>query len=177
MATTLEIINGISQVVSNTYDGALDDKGEPIKIGLRREEGHPIHDSRVMDGFGVKFHGDILCIYYHAEIQLKEVYSGTFEDDTESMINDISKYLKKEYKKVTGDTLTLTSQGDINAIVQNTSKVRVWVQASKEYKIGGMSGTDPVKGESKDSVDAKFKSFLELGGFGSRPKNDTRKKA
>ena len=25
MATTLEIINGISQVLSNTYDGALDE--------------------------------------------------------------------------------------------------------------------------------------------------------
>ena len=39
MATTLEIINGISQVLANTYDGALDESGEPVKIGLRREEG------------------------------------------------------------------------------------------------------------------------------------------
>ena len=39
MATTLEIVNAISQVLSNSYDGALDEKGEPVKIGLRREEG------------------------------------------------------------------------------------------------------------------------------------------
>jgi len=109
-------------------------------------------------------------------VQLKEVYSGTFEEDMESMIAEIAKYLKKEYKKITGNALTLTSQGDIRAIVQNTSKVRMWVQVAKEYQIGGMSDVDAIKGESKDSVDAKFKTFLELGGFGKRPKNDTRKK-
>ena len=51
MATTLEIINGISQVLSKKYDGALDENDEPIKIGLKREEGDPILDSRIMDGF------------------------------------------------------------------------------------------------------------------------------
>ena len=32
---TLDIIRGIAQAAANAYDGALDDKGEPIKIGLR----------------------------------------------------------------------------------------------------------------------------------------------
>ena len=30
MATTLEIVNGISQAMANTHDGALDEKGEPV---------------------------------------------------------------------------------------------------------------------------------------------------
>ena len=30
MATTLEIVRGISQIMANSHDGALDDKGEPI---------------------------------------------------------------------------------------------------------------------------------------------------
>ena len=42
MATTLEILDGISQVLANSYDGAQDDSGESIKIGLRREEGNPL---------------------------------------------------------------------------------------------------------------------------------------
>ena len=58
MATTLEIINGISQVLSNSYDGALDESGEPVKIGLRREEGNPLVDPRVMDGFGAHIFWD-----------------------------------------------------------------------------------------------------------------------
>ena len=72
MATTLEIIRGISQAAANAYDGALDDKGEPISIGLKREEGDPIIDSRIMDGFGVKMHGDILKLSYQYAL-LKDI--------------------------------------------------------------------------------------------------------
>ncbi len=165
MATALEIVNGISQVLANTYDGALDENGEPIKIGLKREEGHPILDSRVMDGFKVKFHGDLLCIHYQSEIKLKDIYSGRLEEDVEAMIDQIAQFLKKEYKKVTGNTLSLTAEDEVKVVASNTSKIRTFVQAHRFYKIGGMEGTDPVKGESADSVDAKFKSFLDQGGF------------
>ena len=84
----MEIVRGISQVVANSYDGALDADGEPIKIGLKREEGHPINDSRVMDGFKVSFYGTQLCIHYHAEVKLSEVYANGFESDLEQMIED-----------------------------------------------------------------------------------------
>ena len=165
MATALEIVNGISQVLANTYDGAHDENGEPIKIGLKREEGHPILDSRVMDGFKVKFYADSLCIHYHSEIKLKDIYSGRLEEEVEAMIDQIAQFLKKEYKKVTGNNLSLTADGEVKVIASNTSKIRVFVQAHRVYKIGGIEGTDPVVGESVDSVDAKFKSFLEQGGW------------
>ena len=176
MPTTLEIIRGISQAAANAYDGALDDKGEPISIGLKREEGHPILDSRVMDGFGCQFHGDILKITYQSEIKLKDVHDKNFESDLEQTIQDIANFLKKEYKKVTGNSLTLSPQEDVVALVQNTSKVRVFVKAFKEYKIGSVGDVDPVKGESEESVDTKFKTFLDKGGWGKTTKNDSRKK-
>ena len=63
MATVLDIIKGISQAAANAYDGAQDAKysldGEERRLGLKREVGDPIVDSRVVDGFGVKFHGNI----------------------------------------------------------------------------------------------------------------------
>ena len=37
MASTLEIINGISQAMSNVHDGAMDEDGNHIEIGLKRE--------------------------------------------------------------------------------------------------------------------------------------------
>ena len=56
MATTIEIVRALSNIVGELgYDGAHHPDGEPVKIGLKREEGHPILDKRVMDGFGVKF--------------------------------------------------------------------------------------------------------------------------
>ena len=174
MATTMEIVRGISQVMANSYDGALDDKGEPIKVGLKREEGHPILDSRVMDGFKVTFHGSQLRISYHAEIKLKDVHAKGFESDLEQMIADIAKFLKKEYKKVTGDALTLKANGEVDAIVQETSRVRSWVQASQMFDIGGIDA-EGVKEPSEDNMEASFKSFLDQGGWGTKAKNDTRK--
>jgi hypothetical protein len=175
MATTMEIVRGISQVMANTHDGALDDKGEPIKVGLKREEGHPIHDSRVMDGFKVSFHGNQLCIHYHSELKLKDVYANGFESDLEQMIADIASFIKKEYKKVTGDALTLKATGDVDAIVQNTSRVRTWVQAKQYFDIGGTDdSTEGINAESEDRLEDSFRKFLDQAGEGRAP-NDTRK--
>ena len=176
MATTMEIVRGISQVMSNSHDGALDDKGEPIKVGLKREEGDPIIDSRVMDGFKVSFYGSQLCIHYHSELKLKDVYAKDFESDLEQMIADIAKFIKKEYKKVTGSALSLKAVGEVDAIVQQTSRVRTWVQAKQYFDIGGLDdSTEGINESSEDSVDAKFKSFLDQGGWGKKEKNDKRK--
>ena len=58
MASVLDIVRGISQAAANAYDGSQDEKysldGEARKIGLKREEGDPIIDSRVVDGFNVR---------------------------------------------------------------------------------------------------------------------------
>ena len=179
-AETLEIIRAISQVAANAYDGSHNEKysadGEAKKIGLKREEGDPILDYRVMDGFGVKFAGNKLVITYQSEVMLKDVYSGNFESEVEQMIENVASYLKKEYRKLTGNSLTLTPDGDVGAIVQNTSRVRTWVQSSKQYVIGNISDASPVGEDLDRKLDKDFRSFLELGGFkGKRPQNDKRK--
>ena len=180
MATTLEIIRGISQAMAYAYDGGhkenYTDDGESHSFGLKREEGDPILDKRVMDGFKVKLHGDKLCIHYHSEVQLKDVHDKNFESDLEKMINDIAKFLKKEYKKATGNTLTLTAQDELEAIVQNTSRVRSWVQAHRWYKIGGIKDVTPVGEASKERLDKSVRDWLSLGKNSPKPKNVTRKK-
>ncbi len=71
-STTLEIIQGLAQAAANSYDGAHDARfsydGEARTAGLRREEGCPIMDPRVMDGFSVKFYGNSMIINYQSEI-------------------------------------------------------------------------------------------------------------
>jgi hypothetical protein len=181
MATTLEIIRGISQAAANAYDGAhmesYSSDGKARTVGLKREQGNPLIDKRVMDGFSVSFYGDKLKINYHSEVQLKEVYGTSFESDTESMIDQVATFLKKEYKAITGDALTLTGQGDADIIVQNTSRVRTWCQACKFYKIGSIDGVEQVKAPSETPADVKYRRFLDNGGFAEkRPPNDTRPK-
>ena len=98
MATTLEIINGISQVLAASYDGAHDESGEPIKVGLRREEGDPLVDHRVMDGFSACTIGNRLHIKYHAEshlaVQHPCSYCGKIFRTSHSLSNHMSRYHK-----------------------------------------------------------------------------------
>ena len=165
MATTIEIVNGISQAMANTHDGALDENGEPLKTGfLRREEEVSIHDRRLIDGFSVSLYGDHLCLKYHSEIRLKEVHGNSFETDMESTLKQCASFLKKQYKSVTGEALSLTSVDEPEILVQNTSRVRSWVQAKQHFKIGGMDdSTEEIKKESEDLLDDAIKNWLAMG--------------
>ena len=165
MASVLDIVRGISSVVANTYDGALDEDGEPIKIGLKREEGDPIIDSRVMDGFKVQFQGPFLKVMYNSEMRIKDVHDrNRFESEIESTINDVVSYIKKEYKKSTGDSLSLTETGEAEILVQNISRLRTWVQANRMYKIGGMPDVIEMQQPSEDRLDDSIKKWLGLNG-------------
>lgn len=168
MATALEIVRGISQVLANTYDGALDENGEPIKIGLKREQEVKITDRRVMDGFGCTISGNRLKISYQSEHPLKEVHQDNkFESDIASMIESIKKFLTKEYKKVTGETLSLTKDGEIDILVQSISRQRTDVCAQQHYKIGGLGSVVGVEevDRNKDpqikDLDSAIKNFMQ----------------
>jgi hypothetical protein len=165
MATTLEIINGISQVIANTYDGALDEAGEPIKIGLRREEGNPLVDHRIMDGFGAHISGDRLHIKYHTEIPLKEVHSSGFEAEMESMVEKIKSFIQKEFKKVTKSSLSFTDPSEVDVLVEYVSRIRCSVKVHKCYKIGGTQVEDRTEVDQERPTDPEFEKMVKLGGL------------
>ena len=175
--SVLDIVQGISQAAANAYDGALNEDGEALKAGLKREEGDPILDRRVIDGFNVSFYGPMMCIKYHSEVQLKEVYAAGFESDIEQQIADIASFLKKEYRKITGNSVALTKEGEAEMRVESTSRVRSWVTAKCHYRIGGMDEVVIVGESSEDRLEADWRTFLDQGGLGTRPKNDTRPKS
>ena len=183
MATVYDIVQGINQAAANAFDGAHDErftrKGEDKKVGLKREKGCPIIDSRVMDGFNVRMHGNRLILSYHTEISLKEFHSNGYENEVEATINDIVKFLKKEYKSITGSALTLTADGETNMHAQSASRVKTWVQATKTFKIGGMGETEEVGVPSEDRLDNSIKKWLAIGKDkypgAKKPKNVTAK--
>ena len=184
MATVYDIIKGINQAAANAYDGSHDERyssdGESRSAGLKREDGDAVIDARVMDGFKVRFHGDKLVVLYHSELPIKEVHNSNIQNEVESMFSSIVKYLKKEYKSVTGNSLTLSSEGDAQILLQNMSRIRTWVQANKTYKIGGLTGVDPVgAGTPKDRLDKAIEDWLSIGKDkypgAKKPSNITRK--
>tara|TARA_R110000824_G_scaffold221661_1_gene408848 strand:+ start:112 stop:654 length:543 start_codon:yes stop_codon:yes gene_type:complete len=173
----VDIVKGISQAAGKSYDGATDEEGVALKIGLKREEGNPNLDKRRIDGFGVKVSGSTLIVSYHSDILLKDVYSQKLENELEKTMSDIVRYLKKEYKKITGNTLSLKEKGEVDARVETTSRVRVFVTARKLYKISSMDGVEDVSDPSEQKLEKAFASFLAQGGEGKKAQNDKRPKA
>tara|TARA_B100000212_G_C27342001_1_gene519618 strand:+ start:507 stop:1061 length:555 start_codon:yes stop_codon:yes gene_type:complete len=180
MATVYEIIQGLSQAAANAYDGAHDQDGEPILAGLQREEGDPILDKRVMDGFNVKFSGNMMCLSYMSEVTIKEVYAGGFETRMEEQLAEIVKFLKKEYRKIRGESISLTANGEVDVRVENSTRVRSWVTAKMHYKIGGLNEDMEVAAAQDTKPEDSFRKFIDQGGWdgsgGKRPQNDTRPK-
>jgi len=167
MATVYEIIQGLSQAAANAYDGALGEDMSPTPTGvLRREEGDALIDHRVMDGFNVKFIGNMMCLSYQSEVQLKEVYAQGFEAEIDQRLTDIAGWLKKEYKKITGNSVSLTEEGEVDVMVQNSSRVRSWVQAKKHYKVGGLEADSNVDNSAEAStLEEGWRSFMTNGGW------------
>ena len=177
--TVYDIIAGIGQAAANASDGAHDGRfrvdGKDSLIGLKREEGCSINDSRVMDGFKVRISGPKLIISYQSEMPIKAIHNTKLGNEIETTYNDIVKFLKKEYKSITKNTLTLTAQGPSDILLQNMSRVRTWVQCQKVYIIGGLKDVTSVGEPSKDRLEDSFRKFLELS-TDKKPQNVTRPK-
>ena len=181
MASVYEIIKGINQAAANAYDGSHDKRfvvdGEDKAVGLRREEGCPIHDSRVVDGFKVRISGPKLIVTYQSELPMKSFHNDDMDQEIEQVYADIVKFLKKEYKKITGDTLGLKADGPCDVLLQNMSRIRTWCQAKKVYTIAGLKDTEAVgvnsPGESEEKLRAAVEKWLQTG----KPKYSGAKKA
>jgi len=176
-SNTLEIIQGLAQAAANAWDGAHDERftldGQVRKVGLNREQGCPIMDKRVNDGFSVKFYGDSICINYQSDARLQEVKDSKYEQEIERMLNEIKKFLQKEYKSITGNSVTLTSKGEPKILVQSTSRVRTFVQAYQHYKISKVD-SEPYLEPSVDLTRDVTRKFLDQFSK-KRPRNVTYK--
>jgi len=177
----LEIIKDLSQAAGNLYDGAVDDKGDPIKMGLKRDD-LPSTNRKYIDGGKIRFAGNKIIVNYEAEIRLQDVYKdgiNGFQNEMNDMIQNLVKQLKKNYKAIAGKSITLTPEGDdANVRVDYVSRYRTLVLASRQYKIGGLSEVMSATNDdaNKREISDTYRKFLEQGGFGKRPKNDTRPK-
>ena len=164
MATVYDIIKGINQAAANAYDGSQYGKysadGEDRTIGLKRESGDAILDSRVMDGFKVRISGPKLIITYQSEMAMKEIHNSKLDEEIEQIYANIVKFLKKEYKAITKNALSLTEAAPADILVQNMSHLRTWAQATKVYTIGGMGEVKALFDNS--TPEERFKDFLSL---------------
>tara|TARA_Y100000592_G_scaffold69401_1_gene107966 strand:- start:12826 stop:13389 length:564 start_codon:yes stop_codon:yes gene_type:complete len=163
MAKLLDVIRGLGQAAANSYDGALDEDGNPIEIGLKREDKN-MYKRNMADGFKVKFAGQQMVVTYHCEALLREVHPmNQYVNKIEGVYGDIIKHLKKEYRRITGSSVTLKPVAEAKVSFQSSSRVRSWVQASKAYQIVAEAGNTEEVGKSSDEkLEDNIKKFLEL---------------
>lgn len=168
----LDIIKGLSQVSANshdTYDGVdpFDQHEKKTKIGLEREKvENPIINSReVYDGFSMAINRDMLIVNYQAMYNLEDINkkgANGFENRINKILNDIGIYIKKEYRKVTGKSLTLTDKTKkAKTQIQHMSNLKARVLATKIYKIGGIPSEKEEAGI--DLLNDMTKKFLQMG--------------
>jgi len=166
----LDIIQGISQALSKKYDGALDDENNPIQHGLKRDVekfSDYINLSRSLDGFNARIQGTLLIVSYHSQINLNQAHDKNLESDIEDIFANIIKFLKKQYKIYTKQSLKLTPEGKVKIKVETSSLVRSWLIAQKIYKISGYDIDE--EGKNKD-LDNAIKKWIEQKS-NKKPKN------
>ena len=160
MNETLEIIQGISQALANTHDGAHDDKGNLIKIGLKREKDNGFQEKRILDGFSASMQGNTLKVLYHGETSLSEVNKKGFENKTIGYLEDCIKYLKDEYKKVTKKSLGLKMIGEPKIFVEHQNKIRTWVKVNCLYEISGIEIDKELSDDWRKRLSQKTRKWL-----------------
>ncbi len=152
MSSLLEIIEGISQVLAVKHDGA----GK--EIGLMREKEINIYqESRIVDGFGVQFHGNMITVKYQTEMPLTAVHDKTFETDIRNIMKDIASFLKTEFKSLKKSNLKLTEYGDIKILVQTRNRYKATVNAAQSYEIAASSYSE----ENNEVLARLTKGWLE----------------
>jgi hypothetical protein len=179
-----ELVKGIKQAAANAYDGAKDKDGKALKTGLDRD--NELLDPRTMrtiDGFTVKVCGPKqLCVTYHLQMMAKHklaALENKLEEEIEDRIQEIVAYLKKEFKNVTGSTLSLKMKGKIQYEVEAVSMVRTNLKGMCNYEITTGEEVETEEKQTKE-LDKEVEKFLAVDkdkfpGV-KKAQNDTRKK-
>ena len=174
----MEIIQGLSQVAANSYDGAREEDGSRKMMGLKRDEEVSIHDKRVIDGFSMRLHhGNKLCVSYTTEVLLSEIAEkGKYEDSLLQDVADVISFIKKEFRKVTGSSLSLKELKDPKPEFDfmQTSLVRSEVKITCHYEVGGLEDPSEEKDAFREKALKGMEKWLSLSSD-KRPQNDTRK--
>lgn len=171
-----EVVKGISQAVHNVHHGAIDESGKKIEIGLKRED-QPIKDQKVIDGFGVSLHGNMLILRYNSHEPLSNLHEKRFEKEMERRIQDIRTFIQKQFLKNTGVNLRLKEAEDVKIIVESGNRIKAMIKAMMAYEILNLKDKVDLIGcqsctDKLEEIEAKNKAMMRKV---VKPRNVTRK--
>jgi hypothetical protein len=151
MSDIYAIVQALKQVEANTFSGALDDEGHPRKdmpIGATNS------------GFKLSISANKVVIKYQEELPIADVQKKSFDTDVKQKMADILRYLKKEYKLITGKAVSLKQEGKVEVFVQSLSRFRTWVNARQVFTIGGVG--DEVAETPEKALNENIRKFIGI---------------
>jgi hypothetical protein len=122
-------------------------------------------------------HGNKLCVSYTTEVLLSDIAAkGKYEDGLLQDVADVVSYIKKEFRKVTGSSLSLKEIKDMEPEFHfmQTSRVRTEVKVTCHYEVGGLEDPSEEKDTFREKALKGMEKWLSLSSD-KRPQNDKRK--
>jgi len=101
---------------------------------------------------------------------------GKYEDKLLQDVADIVSFIKKEFRSVTGSSLSLKEikSTEPKIEVMQTSRVRTEVKVMLDYEIGGLEDPQEEKDSFREKTLKGMDKWLSLASD-KKPQNDTRK--
>ena len=161
MAKIYDLAVAISNIMGQKgYDGS------GAEIGLKREQGDPIIDSRVMDGFSARINGSQLIINYHSMMTAADFHSKkdpalALKQNLKDTFDNIEKFLKTEVGKLNVGKLRLKQIGEDDALIQYLNRNRYNCVAKRVYDILGVDAEAPKSEKQRRHKDEVMKSFIK----------------
>lgn len=152
MAEILEIVNGISQALSDktNYESLV--KNEKISM----------YEKSKNDGFNVKFSGNKMTLMYETDIPLQGVHDKNFESDIESTMSKLITEIGKKYKTIKKQNLKTKAVGDLNIRVETPNRMRARVFAAQMYEIAKSESQDAMQKSFEERQDRYAKHWLSI---------------
>lgn len=96
----------------------------------------PPKGGELTEGYSVSFASHKMIVGYHAHIRLEEINTKKFEGEIDENISEFVKLVKKKYKELTGESISLKrTSDDFDKEIFAASLKRAWVVAKAVYSI------------------------------------------
>lgn len=127
MKEILEVITALNQAANNAMWKKTD--------ALEREKFKGPRDFKVNDSFKLKFADNKMMVEYTLEVKNALMPNIKFEVNPDNKITSILKYLKDEYKQITGKSISFEEESKLNIVVTPISNVTQINRYSKSFTI------------------------------------------
>jgi len=144
MKEILEVITALNQAANNAMWKKTD--------ALEREKSIGPRDFKINDSFKLKFADNKMMVEYTLEVKNALMPDIKFEVNPENKITSILKYLKDEYKQITGKTVGFEEDSKLNITV---TPISFYTQVNRYSKTFIIKDTESYR----DSYSKEIKDY------------------